>query len=138
MSDEEYNKIKKAMLEQIMKTTAAKSSFWIPGKVHDLHDNNFDQAIRETDKPILVDFWAEWCSPCKMMVPIILQLAREYSDAVYFAKINVDLNQITARQYGVMSIPNFIIFKNGGPADQRVGAVGKTGLIHLIHPYLTK
>ena len=136
MSDEELEKIKKAMLEKMMKKPDSTPSFWNPGQVHTLNDSNFNKAIQETDRPILVDFWAEWCSPCKMMSPVITQMAQEFAGSVYFAKLNVDQNPKIARQYGVMSIPNFIVFKNSQAVGQTVGAVGKSGLTRLIQAHL--
>ncbi|MCW4050953.1 MAG: thioredoxin [Candidatus Bathyarchaeota archaeon] len=106
------------------------------GVVSELNDGNFHAALAETDKPVLLDFWAEWCAPCRMMSPIINQMAGEYSGKAYFAKLNVDQNPRTAMQFGVMSIPNFIVFKAGKPAGQTVGAVGKQGLAQLIQRHL--
>jgi thioredoxin 1 len=136
MSDEELEKIKKAMLERMMKKPEPKSGFWNPGKVHTLNESNFSKAIQETDRPILVDFWAEWCGPCKTMTPIITQMAQEFMGTVYFAKLNVDQNPKIASQYGIMSIPNFIVFKNSKAVGQTVGAVGKSGLTRLIQAHL--
>jgi len=100
--------------------------------VNDLTDANFRQAMSETDKPVLVDFWAEWCAPCKMMAPVIHQLAAEYAGKAYLAKLSVDHNPGTAARYRVMSIPNFIVFRGGQPVGQTVGAVGRPGLVQLI------
>ncbi len=134
MSDKELEKIKEAMLKKMLKVPEHTASFWKHGKIHELTDGNFNKVLQETDKPVLVDFWAEWCSPCKMMTPIIEQMVQEFGSVVYFAKLNVDQNPRTARQYGVMSIPNFIIFKNSKAIGQTVGAVGKSGLTRLIQP----
>lgn len=133
--DKELDKIKKAMLDKMMNITPPKPSIWIPGQVIELDDNNFHQALSETNKPVLVDFWAEWCAPCKMMSPIVKQMATEYNDNVHFAKLNTDHSQRTAMQYRVMSIPNFILFKDGKPIGQTVGAVGRAGLVNLISRY---
>jgi thioredoxin 1 len=130
-SDNELDKIKEEMLKRMM-TQANKPSFWHPGEIMELTDANFQTALAEADKPVLVDFWADWCGPCKMMTPLVHQMAKEYAGRAYFAKLNVDNNQRTAAQYGVMSIPNFIVFKGGKAVGQTVGAVGKQGLDALI------
>ncbi|MCK5671159.1 thioredoxin, partial [Candidatus Bathyarchaeota archaeon] len=83
-----------------------------------------------------VDFWAEWCGPCKMMGPIVSQMAGEYAGRAHFAKLNTDQNRGIASQFKVMSIPNFIVFKGGKPVDQTVGAVGRQGLASLIGRHL--
>jgi len=134
-SDAELEKIKQEMLKKLM-NPAPKPSFWKPGEVMELTDSNFQKAMSETDKPVLVDFWAEWCGPCKMMAPVVHQMAKDYAGKAHMAKLNVDYNKITAAQFGVMSIPNFIVFKNGKAVGQTVGAVGLQGLSALIRKFL--
>ncbi len=85
-----------------------------------LTDANFEQVIRG-DRPVLVDFWAPWCGPCRMLAPSIEQLAREFGQRAVIAKLNVDENPITAQRYGIRSIPTLVIFRNGQPVDQMVG-----------------
>lgn len=84
-------------------------------------DSNFEQVVLKSSTPVLVDFWAPWCRPCLMVAPVVEELAEEYGSKMAFAKINVDQNIKTATQYGVMTIPNLIIFKNGKPSAQVVG-----------------
>ncbi len=135
-SDEELEKIKQDMLKRMMTQERQSTGFWKDGQIMTLTDINFQKAIAEANKPVLVDFWAEWCGPCKMMGPIVNQMAAEYTGKAYFAKLNTDQNRATASQYRVMSIPNFIVFKGGTAVGQTVGAVGKQGLASLIGKFL--
>jgi thioredoxin 1 len=131
-TDDELEKIKQQMLRRMMAPAPPKPSILRDGQVNELKDANFRQALSEADKPVLVDFWAEWCAPCRMMAPVIHQLAAEYAGKAYIAKLDVNNNPSTATQYRVMSIPNFIVFRGGQPVGQTVGAVGKPGLVQLI------
>ncbi len=88
-------------------------------------DNDFDEKVLKSDRPVLVDFWADWCMPCKMIAPIVEELSAEYDGKLDFAKLDVDSNDKTAMTYGVRSIPTLLIFKEGQPIDQIVGAVPK-------------
>lgn len=94
-------------------------------------DNNFESEILNSDIPVIVDFWAEWCGPCKMLGPIFAELSGERDD-VKFVKINVDKAPSTASNYGIMSIPTIAVFKNGEIVDTTVGAVPKGALNKLI------
>lgn len=84
-------------------------------------DSSFEQVVLKATAPVLVDFWATWCGPCRMVAPVVEELAKEYSGRVTFAKVDVDKNPETARKYGVMSIPTLIVFKNGNAVSNVVG-----------------
>lgn len=97
------------------------------GKTLELNDSNFDEAIKG-DKPVLVDFWAEWCGPCKMIGPVVEELAGDYEGKAIVAKLNVDENPQVAGKYGIRSIPTLLVFKGGQIVDKQVGAVPKSVL----------
>jgi len=97
------------------------------GKTIELTDANFDQVIT-TEKPVLVDFWAEWCGPCKMIGPVVEELAGDYEGKAVVAKLNVDENPQTAAKFGIRSIPTLLVFKGGQIVDKQVGAVPKSVL----------
>lgn len=87
-------------------------------------DQNFEQEVLKSDTPVLVDFWAVWCGPCKIVEPIVDELSEEYKDKVKVGKVNVDENEV-ASTYGIMSIPTLMLFKNGQPVKSMVGAQSK-------------
>jgi thioredoxin 1 len=89
------------------------------------NDGNFDAEVLKSDKPVLVDFWAEWCGPCRMIAPMIEELANDYDGKAVIAKLNVDENPNVSMKYGIRSIPTLLIFKGGEVVDQVVGAVPK-------------
>ena len=93
-------------------------------KIVSLTSDNFETEVLNSDKPVLVDFWAEWCGPCRMVAPVLDEIAEETSD-VQIAKLNVDENQQLAIEYGVQSIPTFILFKDGEAKDRMLGAMPK-------------
>ena len=97
-------------------------------KPYAVTDTEFSQQVLESETPTLVDFWADWCGPCKMIAPVVEELAAEYDGQISFAKLDVDANPNTAMQYGVRSIPTLLIFKGGEVADQVIGAVPKSVL----------
>lgn len=99
-------------------------------------DANFEQEVLKAGKPVLVDFWATWCGPCKMLAPIVDQVADDFSDKLKVVKVDVDANQASARQYGVMSIPTLILFKDGKPVERMVGYQPKANLVKKIETYL--
>ena len=91
-------------------------------------DSNFDQIVLQSQKPVLVDFWAPWCRPCLMVAPILDELVEEYAGKMTFTRVDVDQNQKTAAQYHIMSIPTMLIFKDGQPVSNIVGYKPKTEL----------
>ena len=99
-------------------------------------DDNFQDEVDSSEKPVLVDYWATWCGPCKMVGPIVEEIALEYQDKLKVGKLDVDNNQASAAQQNVMSIPTLLIFKDGEVVAQQIGALSKTQLIEFIEPYL--
>ncbi len=91
-------------------------------------ESTFDQEVLQSDKAVIVDFWAEWCGPCHAVAPILDKIAEERSDELKLVKVNIDENQGLAQRYGVMSIPMMVLFRNGEPAAQTVGALPKGAL----------
>jgi len=98
-----------------------------PNIVHTT-DATFTQDVLKSDKPVLLDFWAEWCGPCKMIAPILDEIASEYQDRIKIAKLNIDENPQTPPKFGIRGIPTLILFKNGTVEAQKVGAVSKSQL----------
>jgi thioredoxin 1 len=101
-----------------------------------LTDHTFDEEIAGSSEPVLVDFWAEWCGPCKQVAPILDEIAVEQAGKLRVAKLNVDENPDAARRFGVMSIPTMILFKDGVEADRLVGARGKGQILEALSPYM--
>ncbi len=100
-------------------------------------DENFSDEVLRTELPVLVDFWAPWCAPCRMIAPIVEQIADEMKDQVKVVKVNVDENRDTAALYRIISIPTLGIFKNGRMVDALIGAVPKEKIIKKIEPYFS-
>jgi len=101
-----------------------------------LTEQTFDEEIKGSEGPVLVDFWAEWCGPCKMIAPILDEIAQDHLGKLRVAKINIDENLELARRFEVMSIPTLILFKDGEPQLRIIGAKGKGQLLQELHPFL--
>jgi thioredoxin 1 len=99
-------------------------------------DGNFKSEVLDSATPVLVDFWATWCGPCRMVAPVVEELSVEYAGKVKVGKVDVDENSKVATQYGIMSIPTIMIFKNGKVMEQVVGALSKGQLKSMIDPYI--
>jgi len=97
-----------------------------------ISDESFEADVLQSDIPVLVDYWAEWCGPCKMIAPILDDVAGDYAGKLKITKLNIDENNQTAPQYGIRGIPTLMIFKNGTAAATKVGAISKTQLVEFI------
>ena len=127
MEDEELERIKAEKMKEMM-------SQQNPGIV-ELNSSSFDNFLK-TDLPIIVDLWADWCMPCRIMAPVMEELAKDYAGKALFARVDVDRNSEIASRYGIMSIPHFLIFKNGTLVEKIVGAVGRGPLENALKKYL--
>lgn len=104
----------------------------VSGNIHHVTDTNFESDVLKSDKPVLVDYWAEWCGPCKMIAPILDEIASEYAGKLKVAKLNIDENPGTPPKYGIRGIPTLMIFKGGSVEATKVGALSKSQLTAFI------
>lgn len=134
--DEELERIKMRKMAEMLsgRTAERKTNEPMVGPI-ELNDTNFDSFIRENDLS-LVDFWAEWCAPCRAIAPTIKEIAHEYAGKVAVGKLNVDENPQTTMRFGIMSIPTLMIFKRGRVVDTIVGAVPKRAIVSRLSSYL--
>jgi thioredoxin 1 len=102
----------------------------------ELTDANFQQEVLKSEKPVLVDFWAVWCGPCRMIAPVVEEIAKEYQGKLKVGKLDVDHNPETAMQFGVRSIPTLLVFKGGRVVEQIVGALPRKSLLDKVTPHL--
>jgi len=138
MQDDELEKIKQRKLAELMKKTSGVGGGSVthaPSEPVTLTDENFDDFV-SSNKLVVVDFWAEWCMPCRMLAPVIEELAKEYAGKIVFGKLNVDENPMTTAKFGIMGIPTLIVFKNGQPVDRIIGAMPKRQIEARLNSYL--
>ncbi|OFX22140.1 MAG: thioredoxin [Bacteroidetes bacterium GWA2_31_9b] len=102
----------------------------------EVNDSNFEELVLKSDKPVLVDFWAEWCGPCRMIGPLVEELSDDYSGKAVFAKVDVDNSPGVASKFGIRNIPTILFIKNGEVVDKQVGAVPKSNLESKLIPLL--
>ena len=100
--------------------------------IHHVTDDTFEPEVLQADKPVLVDYWAEWCGPCKMIAPLLDDIAKDYAGKLKVAKLNIDENQATPPKYGIRGTPTLMLFKNGNLAATKVGALSKSQLMAFI------
>ncbi len=105
--------------------------------VKDVSDSNFEQDVLGSDKPVLVDFWAAWCAPCRMLAPTVDAVAEKYAENASVVKLNVDENPAVSQRYGIKGIPTLILFKNGKEEERVVGATSKDAISRMIDKHVT-
>ncbi|MBD3226077.1 MAG: thioredoxin [Caldithrix sp.] len=101
-----------------------------------LNDSNFEDEVVKSDIPVLIDFWAEWCAPCKLIAPIVDEISEQYAGKLKVGKLDVDSNPQTAMNYNIRSIPTLLVFKDGKPVEQIIGAVPKQTILEKVEPVL--
>ena len=104
--------------------------------IHYVTDENFEMEVLQSATPVLVDYWAEWCGPCKMIAPLLDEIASEYGERLKVAKLNIDENQLTPPKYGIRGIPTLMLFKNGNIEATKVGALSKSQLTAFIDSHI--
>jgi thioredoxin 1 len=130
LNDDELQKIKNEKMRKIIMAQKKSESSPPEGVIH-LNQDNFREVVNG-QKPVLIDFWAEWCMPCRMMTPVMENVAKKHAGNLIFGKVNVDENPDIAQEFGVNAIPNFMVFLKGKVVGQALGAVGEQGLEDLV------
>ena len=102
----------------------------------EITDSNFDELVLKSDKPVIVDFWAEWCGPCRMVGPIVSEIGEDYKDKAIVGKLDVDSNPGVTQKFGIRNIPTILFFKDGVVADKQIGAVPKSALVNKLEALL--
>ena len=116
---------------------SSRVSFGVPGMtIKHVNDASFEQDVLKSAEPVLVDYWAEWCGPCKMIAPILDEVSRDYGEKLHVAKLNVDENQAVAAKFGIRGIPTLMLFKNGAVVATKVGALSKSQLKLFLDSHL--
>jgi len=133
--DRELERIKERKLRELLRKTEEEPRIRVIDKPIPVDEEQFEEILRKYEL-VFADFWAAWCGPCRMIAPIIEELAREYAGKVVFVKVDVDRNRRLAAKFGIMSIPTLILFKNGKPVDMVIGVYPKPALEELINRYL--
>ena len=105
--------------------------------VREVSDSSFEKDVLQADKPVLVDFWAEWCAPCRMLAPTVTAVAEQYGESAGVVKLNVDDNPSTAQRYGIKGIPTLILFREGKEVERVVGATSKESISRMIDKYVS-
>jgi thioredoxin 1 len=106
-------------------------------KVRAVSDNSFEKEVLQSERPVLVDFWAEWCGPCRMLAPTVEAVAEQYAESADVVKLNVDENPSTAGTYGIKGIPTLILFREGKEVERVVGAISKESISRIIEKYIS-
>ena len=104
--------------------------------IRSITDHSFEHDVLKSEKPVLIDYWAEWCGPCKMIAPVLEEIAKVYSGRLTVAKLNIDENPVTPPRYGIRGIPTLMLFKNGSVEATKVGAVSKSQLSAFIESHI--
>lgn len=104
--------------------------------VLEVSDNNFEKDVLQSERPVLVDFWAPWCAPCRMIAPMVEAVAEEYNGRATVAKLNVDESAAVSQRFGIKGIPTLIVFKNGAEEERVVGATSKDNLVRILDKYV--